>query len=106
MVECVEYPTPEDYWIELSSFHSQRIKLRVIQKLLFGKLKIKQGVPDNGQTCKNDVVKLINPGFIKSLARKQTPKTKIELYDYIKYIFVKIVTHQISVSSITFSTVN
>jgi len=69
-------------------------------------LKIKEGVPDYRQTCKHYVIELINPRFIKRLARKKTPKTKIELYDYIKYIFVKIVTHQVGVSSITFSSMN
>ena len=92
LIESIEYPRPKYLGTKLSSFHPQLVKLRVTHKLLFCELEVEKSVPDYWQTCENDIVKLINPRLVESLAGKNAPKPEVELNDDIQHIFVKVIT--------------
>ena len=106
LIESIEYPGPEHLGTELSTLHPQPVKLRVTHQLLFGELEVEKSVPDDGQTREYDVVKLVNPWLVESLSGEYAPKPKVELNDDVQHVFVKVITDQVGVPSITFPTVN
>ncbi len=66
---------------------------------------IKDGEPNNRNTCENNVVKLIEYIVVNSSAAKKADPAEHPDRDHIEHVFVKHVRNEVSVSSVGFTTV-
>jgi hypothetical protein len=69
-------------------------------------LLVKEREPDNRKGCKNDVISLVDVGFIDRLATESAIKSKEERGQHEKDVFVVDVTNEVRITAVGFATVN
>lgn len=105
MPNSVAKPSPKYPLIEEYIFHSNFIKIRLLQKGLLVVLPIENCKPNNWYTRKNNIVKLIKNIVVNCGAAKKGFPSKHPNWNDIKHIFVEHVINKIGVAPICLSAV-
>ena len=106
MPKSVKNPAPENPHTKIEIIHPKSVKLRVLNKLLLGILVIKKAIPNYCELGKYNIVELVNPCLIHRLSRETIKKTKVKLDNYIQHVFIKVISNDIRISSITLPPMN
>jgi hypothetical protein len=69
-------------------------------------LEIHNCKPYNRHRSEDNIVHLINQRLVEGLSGECRIETKPILREYIKCILVKVITHEVSISSVAFSSMN
>lgn len=105
MPNGIEKPPPKHPLVEKDILKSNLVKVRIFKESLLVMLPIEDGKPNNRNACENNIVKLIEYVVVNSSTAKKTDPTKHPDRDHIEDVFVKHVRDEVSVSSVSFTTV-